>query len=508
MGEYSLNNKRIARNTIILYVKLVINTFVGIFSTRYVLQALGAEAYGLYAVVGGIVAIMNFLNTTMISTSYRFLAVEYGKVGFGNINAIFNTLRLVHIGLAVFLFIVADVIGVWYINNYLNVSPLLIDDAYFVLHISVVTTAFSVLNVPHQGLVVADERFGFSSIVEVAKSVLKLLFVIFLINYLGNKLRLYAIIMAGLSLFSLCAYSIYCSFRYKKIVKYKINKRWSDYKEIFIYAWWIMFGAVANIGLNQGSAMIINFFFGTILNAAFGVSKQIYSYISLFAHNISQAAIPQITKTHSVGNVVRANNLVYSISKYTYCMMFIIAVPIMLNLEFILKIWLKDVPEYTEQFTFLLIIDGLINCLGAGIFSIISATGKIKAPQIYSSIVLLLNIPLSIICLKIGFPPVSIVYVTIITSILNIFVFIYYAHKYSGFDYHLYWSKTIKPVLLLTIFTLPLFLLNLISKVNWLIFILITLLSILFVLFAIYMIAFDAIEKEVVKNVLKTKFKL
>src|SRR5574344_1994371 len=106
MGEYSLNNKRIARNTIILYVKLVINTFVGIFSTRYVLQALGAEAYGLYAVVGGIVAIMNFLNTTMISTSYRFLAVEYGKVGFGNINAIFNTLRLVHIGLAVFLFIV------------------------------------------------------------------------------------------------------------------------------------------------------------------------------------------------------------------------------------------------------------------------------------------------------------------------------------------------------------------------------------------------------------------
>lgn len=497
--EYIADNKKIFKNTIVLYIKLVINTIVGVLSTRYVLQALGVESYGLYSVVGGIVSMMNFLNTSMVSTSYRFIAVEYGKKENGDVNKVYNIVRNIHFVLAVLLFLVADIFGIWYIDNYLNVDIKLIDDAYFILHISVITSVFSVLNVPHQGLVTADENFIFSSLVEVLRSVIKLILVIFLIYYIGNRLRMFSIIMALLSFVSLLSYSVYSNIKYKYFVKFRKVNDVKLYKDIFVYAWWIMFGAIANIGLNQGSAMVINFYFGTILNSAYGISKQVYSYTLTFARSISQAAVPQITKSYTAGETDRSNDIVYSISKYTFFMMYIIAVPIMVSMKFLLNLWLVEVPQYTYHFTCLLIIDGLINCIGAGIFTIISATGKIRMPQIFSSIILLMTIPFTILAFSLDFPPYYTIIVAIIASILNIMCFVYFAVKYGKFNVNLYFSDTIYPVLKIMIFTCPLLLFLLFDISSWILSIFAMLISFLYVVVILYLIGLNLKEKQIIK---------
>lgn len=497
----SENNKRIAINTMILYAKLVITTLVGIISVRFVLQALGAESYGLYAVVGGVVSMMNFLNTTMVSTSYRFIAVELGKPD-GRVKDIYNAVRIIHFALAVLLFVVVDTIGIWYVNNHLNVASHLLADARFVLHISVFTTMFAVINVPNQGLVTAQEDFGISAIIHICKSLLTLVFVILLIYYVGNRLRLYAIIMAFLSLFEFLGYSIFCFRRYYEDVRFKINTNIQDYKDIFIYSWWTLFGAVANIALTQGATLIINYFFGTLLNAAFSIANQINSHVLSFARSIGQASIPQITKSYSGGDSDRSNNIVYAISRYTFLMMFMIAVPLLLSLDFVLDLWLEDVPNYTYQFTFLIILNALINCLGAGVFSIISATGKIRMPQIISSIILLTTLPLSIIVFYIGAEPYMSIIITILSSVANIFCFVYYAYKLGGLNYNKYIKETLVPIFKTILFVLPLFILNVFIPHNWSYSIFIIIVSFIIVLFDIYYIGFFEKERTIVKNII------
>jgi len=497
----SENNKRIAINTIILYVKLIITTLVGIISVRFVLQALGAESYGLYAVVGGIVAMMNFLNTTMISTSYRFLTVELGKTD-SRVNDIYNAVRIIHYVLAILLFVIVDTLGVWYVNNYLNVNPVLIDDALFVLHISVFTFMFGVINVPNQGLITAREDFGVSAIISILKSLLTLVFVILLVYYGGNRLRLYAIMMAFLSLLEFVGYSLFCFRRYREDVRFKFNKNKQDYKNIFVYAWWILFGAVANIGITQGSAIIVNYFFGTLLNAAFNVANQINSHVISFANSIGQASIPQITKSYSGGDSDRSNNIVYAISRYTFLMMFIISVPLLLSLDFILDLWLDEVPQYTYQFTFLMIINGLVNCLASGTFSIISASGKIRMPQIFSSIILLLTLPLSIIAFYLKFEPYVLTVITIVSSIANIYCFVYYAHKLGNFNYVKYIKDTLIPIFKVVLFVLPLFVINYFLPTAWYYSVVVICVSFIFVLVDIYFVGFNCAEREIVKNIL------
>ena len=506
MTTLSENNKRIARNTMILYAKLIITTLVGIISVRFVLQALGAESYGLYAVVGGVVSMMNFLNTTMVSTSYRFIAVELGKPD-GRVNDIYNAVRIIHFALAILLFVIVDTIGIWYVNNHLNVAPHLLADARFVLHISVFTTMFAVINVPNQGLVTAQEDFGVSAIIHIGKSLLTLGFVVLLIYYVGNRLRLYAIIMAFLSFFEFLGYSIFCFRRYYEDVRFKINKNIQDYKDIFIYSWWILFGAVANIGLTQGAALIINYFFGTLLNAAFSVANQINSHVLSFARSIGQAAIPQITKSYSSGDSNRSNNIVYAISRYTFLMMFMIAVPLLLSLDFVLDLWLDEVPDCTYQFTFLIILNALINCLGSGIFNIISATGKIRMPQIISSIILLITLPLSIIVFYLGADPYMSIIITILSSIANIFCFVYYAHKLGGFDYNKYIKETLVPIFKTVLLIIPLFILNIFIPQFWHYSILVIIVSFIVVLVDIYYIGFFEKERVLVKNIILKYFK-
>jgi O-antigen/teichoic acid export membrane protein len=222
-------NKRIVANSFVLYIQLFITTVIGLYTTRIVLLQLGADDFGLYSVVGGIVSMMGFLSTAMLSTSYRYIAVELGKGDQGDPNRVFNTTLVIHLALSLVLLILGETLGIWYIKNYLNIDPSKISDAIFVLHWSVIASVLSIAIVPFQGLITARENFKLRALVDIIKALLKLAFTILLILYLGNKLRAYALMMAlALTLPSILLI-IYARKRDSKIVAWKFNRKKSDY---------------------------------------------------------------------------------------------------------------------------------------------------------------------------------------------------------------------------------------------------------------------------------------
>lgn len=450
------DNKRIALNTAVLYVKLILSVFIGLYTSRVVLQALGASDYGLYTVVGGIVTMMNFLGTTMVSVSYRYIVVEFGKKEHGDPNKVFNTVMVIHIVLMFLLLFVGELFGTYYINNIAKFDPAKIDDAIFVLHMSLIATALNIISIPYNGLIIAREKFVYTAIVEIGRSLLKLVMVIFLLHYLGNKLRLYSVIAAFYSAILPTSLFVYSFIKEKSTIKWRINKKLSDYKEICKYAFWIMFGALACMGQNQGSNMIINYFFNTVINAAFAIGFQINSYVMMFVQSLNQAAVPQIMKSQSGHNTERSLALVYSVAKIAFFIMLISAVPLILNMDFVLKAWLKNVPTYTEVFASLLLIAGLVRTMGAGFDSVIQASGKIRNNQIFYSCAYLSVLPIMFILFKLGAPVyISIVCLIVVAIVVLIFQ-ANYLTKITDFDINKYVRKTTVPCLLVGGCTIPL----------------------------------------------------
>ena len=427
-------NKRIAVNSLIIFIRLCITSIVGIIASRVVLDALGASDYGLYNVVGGIVTVLNVFNTAMLSTTYRYIAFEIGKGEQGAPNKVFNTSLAIHAAFVLFIVLLGSTVGEWYVNNHLNVLPEKLDDAKFVFRISILTTAISTMLIPYQGLVVAHEKFSLTAIVEIITQLVKLLLVVTILQVVSDRLRMYSCIMLVNIVLSSVVYYVYCHKHYKKVVRIKLVKDKQQYKEMLSFASWTLFGAVANVGKIQGCAIIINFFFGTVINAAFAIASQIENIVLMFARSLNNAAITQITKNFSGGDEGRSIKLTAYISKYTFILMSLIAFPLMLEMDFVLDLWLKEVPEGTSTFCRLVVLGGLLGCLGEGIPAMINATGKIKAYQIVVHTLLLSGLPIGVIAYKLGadFYTISVIY-CVLFAVIG-FVRLYMLHRVMTFD--------------------------------------------------------------------------
>ncbi len=498
-------NKKIAKNTLFLYAKFIITTIISLVISRLVLNALGASDYGLYTVVGGVVAMLNTLGTSMVATSYRFMAVEIGKGTNGNPNKVYNTLVVVHISLAILLLLLGETFGVYYINNYLNITFEKIPDAIFVLHMSLLTTAFSVITIPMNGLIIAREKFLFTSLIETFSAILKLALIVMMMFYDGNRLRYYAVALATIQFLSPLSYQIYCRIKDKEIIKWKINKCKEDYKKLFSFALWILVGAMATIGKVQGAAMIINFFFGTILNAAFGLATQINHAVSSFTATLRQAAVPQIMKSQGNGNEERSMTLVYTISRFSYLSMNIIAIPLLLTIDKILELWLGSPPEFTNIFVIFMIINGMVSNLGAGFDACIQATGQIRKNQIGYSLINLSLLPIIFILYKVGLPPyANVICMVVLTFVVLVFQ-IHIMKELTSFNVSRYIKMTILPSLTSTLVAvIPLLILKSIlseSNVETIVFFVI---SIFWTCFSIGLLGLRKEEKrKIVKLILK-----
>ena len=329
-------NKRIAINTLITYSRLIITTLVGLLSTRYVLIALGDSNYGLYCVLGGILAILNMLSVAMYTTTRRYINVEMGKPN-GNLNKIFNISLLLHIMFALITFALAEIIGIYYINHYLNIASRQIDDAHFVFQISTFTAILGIINVPYQGLLNAYEKFGTIAIIEIISALLKIPLIIFLVNYQGNALRFYAIGMALISISSFLYYQIIGYKKYYNVVAFKIYKDKTLYKEILFYNNYVAIGALAFFGRCHGVNILVNYFFGTIINAAFAIAYSVEHYVQMFVSCISTPFEPQIVQSWADGDKNKCLKLVESSCKYSILVCLIFIYPAFINMDFILE---------------------------------------------------------------------------------------------------------------------------------------------------------------------------
>ncbi len=502
------DNQKIILNTGVIYVKLILTTIIGLVSSRIILNALGANDYGLYSVVGGIVAFLNVIGTTMVSVSYRYLAVELGKGDEGNANKVYNTVYVIHLVLAICLILIGETLGLYYVNNFLNVVDSKVADAQFVLHISLLTTAISVMSVPANGLIIAREKFIFTSLTEIGVAIMKLVLVVGLGYFVGNRIRAFALIIAAITLVTRIAYMIYCRKNDSEIIKWHFNKCCDDYKDIFSFAWWSLFGAVAVIGKEQGAAMIINFYFGTALNAAFGLASQVNSYVITFTNSLNQAAVPQIMKNYGGGNQGRSLNIVYVITRISTLILLAMVIPLIFCMDDILRIWLKEVPEYTSVFTSWMLINGFVLVLGSGFDPCIQSTGEIRNNEIGYGLINLALLPIIYILYKLGCPPYINVIIAPVLSLATRLFQIYIMNKQTDFQFSIYFKTSIIPSFAtLIVAAVPLFGLRLVcgghSIMQTLVFIIV---GVVWTTISIYLIGINKNERRMLLSIIKIKF--
>lgn len=490
------DNKRIVVNTGILYGKLVITTIIGLLASRYILLSLGSSDFGLYSVVGGVVTFLNVIGVTMVSTSYRFLAVGLGTGDLKRLGQTYSCLSLIHWLLALFLLVIGEIVGLYYINNYLVVAPDKLADARFVFHISLLTAAVTVINVPASGLTIAKEKFLFTSIVEVIIAVARLIFVLFMMTYGGNRLRFFAFIMLGMQFLNLILYQSYCFIHDRGIVKFQFNKRKEDYKEIASFTGWSLLGASAYIGNTQGAAIIINRFFGTVLNAAYGIASQFNSYANTFIKGITQAAVPQIMKSYGAGNQERSLRLVYIICRISSLALLLLFIPMISFTNEILVIWLKEPPEFAVEFVVFLLITLFISVLGSGFDSCIQSTGKIRNNEVVYALVCLIQLPIMFIAYEFGAPPYFNAIILCVATLIQKLYQIHLLSRIASFVFSTYLKETVKPVFFTLLATLtPIMIIKQIITLSTVSSVVLALIYEMWVLAAIYMFGLKQMER-------------
>lgn len=491
-----------------MFLRLLFTSALGLFTSSFVIRSLGASDFGLYSVVGGVVIMMAFLNTVMTSTTYRYLAFEMGKGNNEGVNRVFNISLVIHLCLALIVLVLTETVGVYYLNHYLNFDAGKLADAMFVLRFSTYATVFSIVSIPYQGLVTAQENFSTQAIIEIIRSLIGFLVAIIIVYYTGNRLRLYALLTAIANIVPALLFFAYCKYKYSEIIMWNFQRGKKQYKEMIGFSGWIMLGAAAGVGQTTGSALIINSFFGTVLNATFGIANQVNSIVLMFARNLGQAAIPQITKSFSSGNTDRTISLAAYISKYTVFLTLLPSVPILLETDFLLRLWLGNLPPYAVVFCQLLLINALMSGLGSGLPAVIQATGKIKYFQMVLSTTSLLSLPIAYFLFKTGYPPSSILITFITTTGINVVIWQVLLKRVIDFNVIFFLKTAYCKILYVSVLIAPLFIIRDIFPAGLSRFILFSIFAVAWLSAAIYFAGLESKEKAMICQTVGKIFKV
>lgn len=433
--------RQMAKNVFYVYLRVGIVTILGLITARLSFQVLGQSDYGLFNVVGGIISVLAIISTAMSTTVRRYINVELGKEN-GNPNKIFNTCLLINVGIAILLFLLAETIGLWYINNYLNVSPDKFNSALIVFHICTFTSAVSLINVPHQSLLVAHERFKAVAIIDVGTQLVKLLGVSILFCIPKHRVVYYAAIICFITLISLLVYSNYCKHHWAQIVRLKFWKDNKLYREIVVFNNYIALGAASYLGRTQGSNMLINYFFGTMVNGAFSIAYMIENYAMLIISNLTTAAAPRLTKEYSSGNLTSAVTTASRINRMSIIFMFILVFMMLIELPTLLKVWLGIVPQGSVVLCQWTLLSAAARSLSEGLPPLIQASGKIKRFQLFGSIVQLSVLAISWVLFKHGYPPQTIIIIFVCTTLFTLTVNFFLMRVILSIEEILFFIKT------------------------------------------------------------------
>ncbi|MFV0149469.1 MATE family efflux transporter [Empedobacter falsenii] len=490
-----------------LYIRMFLIMGITLYTSRVVLQELGVSDYGIYNLVGGIVAMIGFFNGAMSSATQRYLAHDIGKGNFQQLKKTFSATLTVHFAIAILGLIIAETLGLWYVN-YKMVFP--IEKTYevnVVYQFSILTFLLSIIQVPYNALIIARERMKIYAYMSILEAVLKLGTVFILMLISNNKLITYAGLTFAVSFIIRILYQVYCRKEFKES-KYQFVYDKHYFIELISYSGWNLFGNVAAVAKGQGVNLVLNLFFGTVVNAAYGITNQVVSAVNMFAINLQLAFNPQIIKNYSQGNIEQTQTLIFQGSKISFFLLLLLVMPILLNTEFILTLWLNDVPEYTAVFVQLALIGILLDSLSGTLMTGAQATGKIKWYQIVVGILVFTNLPLGYLALKLGYPPFSVFVVSIVISILSLQFRLYFLKRLLNINLTKYYTTVFFKVIVVVVlsFSSVYFIkINFPIETNIIYFIIQSIGIVIMSLVFIFYFGLDKNERKLLINIIKNK---
>lgn len=511
MSSNQSNNKRIAKNTLFLYIRMFVTMAVTLYTSRVILQALGVDDFGLFNVIAGVISMMGILNSAMSVATNRYLAFELGKSGEQSevLHKTFCINFKIYIILCVVFAVLAETVGLWFVNSSLNIPAERILAANWVYQFMIVSVVAGLLVTPYNAAIIAHEQMSIYAYMSLFDVFMKLAIVYALSLTSFDRLIVYGALFSLVSCLTTFAYYIYCKIHYAEC-KYTSYKDPKLFRELISYTGWNLFGSGAAIARDQGLNMVLNIFFGTAVNAARGLAAQVNSAVSVFFSNFFSAVRPQITKLYASECLEEMYILVARSSRFSYYLILLLALPIFIETPNILTIWLGTVPKNTVEFARLVILTTAVDAIANPLMTVAHATGKIKLYQSAVGTITILTLPVSYVFLKLGYPPVTVFYVTFVLTVLAFIVRFYIVKRLvPGFPVRKYSLDVFALCIVVTLASaLPSLAVNCIEFDNiWLTLPLCALYA-LFVIFAVYLFGLQKGERNYLNSFVSQKLRL
>ena len=450
MVDNRQNNKRIAKNTLLLYARMLLMMFIGLYTSRIILDKLGEVNFGIYNVVGGFVSMFTVISGAMTTATQRFLSFEIGKGKNGDVEGIFSTMLLIHIFLGIIILFAGETLGLWFLNEYMNFPSNRYEAANWVFQFSLMVFILSVINVPYTGVLIAYEKmstFAYFSIIDVVLK-LAICYLITIIPF--DRLIVYAALMALIQLVLILAYYFYCRKNFSKCrFSFRFNRSYG--KEVASFVSWNLIGSLAGVAKEQGINVVLNIFFGPAVNAARGIAYQVLTKINGFVSNFQMAMNPQIIKDYAAGDKEAMYKLVFRGAKFSYLLLLTLSLPVMIEAPFILDIWLKEVPNYTSIFLRLIIAIALLNTLSNPLIISMHASGKVRDYQIVVGSISLLTLPIVYWAFRNGAAPYYAMVIALVVEFACHIARLYMLKRSIDFPLFRYLKQVTIIVLLITV---------------------------------------------------------
>ncbi len=455
MSTEQQNSIRIAKNTGYLYLRMILVTLVNLYTSRIVLQSLGFDDFGIYNVIASIIVFFSFFNNALKNATTRFMSVEIGANNTDGINQTYSMAINLHIVMAAILFVILEPISIWWINSHLVLPLERLVAANWVFQFSLITFVISIIQIPFDSTIIANERMDFYALISIIEALGKLSVAFLLIVSPFDKLILYAALMMAVAALIFCGYFGYCA---TKIKNCAYIRYWNKYhiRKFTSYSGWSLLVNTSDVVVIQGRAIFFNLFLGVVANAALGIANQVFNALAMFARNFASAFNPQIYKSYATNNHKYFMQLIFSTSKISYYLLMLPLIPLLINLPFVLEIWLGKYPERTTIYIATMMLFAIFDALQAPLWNAIFATGNIRTHQIMSAAIKILVLPATWLILKLGDNGFYAILAWSIGNIVCAIARTIYSKGFLGLNIGRYCLDVFGRTLLVTILTVPL----------------------------------------------------
>lgn len=506
VSSHTENTKRIAKNTLMLYVRMLFGMLVSLYTSRVVLNALGVEDYGIYNVVGGFVAMFSIISGSLSASVSRFLTFELGRGDMQRLQNVFSTSVLIHVVLAVVILLATESIGLWFLNTQMNIPKPRLYAANYVFQASIISFIISLLNVPYNASIIAHERMNAYAYIGIIDIILRLVVVLIVAGTSTevDRLIVYALLLLTERIIFQSLSFLYCKKNFKECCLHFVLSRYC-WKEMSSFAGWNFIGATSALLKDSGVNILLNIFAGPVVNAARGIATSVNMAVCSFSSSFMSAINPQITKSYASGDREYMLSLSERGTRFSFYIILLFALPVIFETDFLLTIWLKQYPPHSVDFVRLVLLLSLCDVMSNTLVTMQLATGKIRNYQIVVGCMQLMNLPLSYMCLKLGLSPEFVYIIAILVSLLCLILRLLFLHKIVGLSISKYFKNVFaNVVLVMFISAIVPTVIHHILQYGWVRFITVTFISLISIIMVAYYVGCNKSEQKFVYDKIRT----